>query len=74
MGLARPRLVAVLACAIALLLVAGGGDAFAAKKPTAKSALKALVKRSCECEQAPETLRTTIMSRISMTVIRVEGF
>ena len=36
--------------------------------------LKALVKRSCECEQAPDSLRTTIMSRISMTVIRVDGF
>jgi len=35
--------------------------------------LKALVKRSCECEQAPDTLRTTIMTRISMTVFRLEG-
>ncbi|MCU1537417.1 MAG: anti-sigma factor [Humibacillus sp.] len=35
--------------------------------------LKALVKRSCECEQAPDTLRTTIMTRISMTVFTVEG-
>jgi len=32
--------------------------------------LKALVKRSCGCEQAPDALRTTIMTRISMTVIR----
>ena len=35
--------------------------------------LKALVKRSCGAEHAPDTLRTTIMSRISMTVIRIEG-
>ena len=34
--------------------------------------LKSLIKRSCECEQAPEALRTTIMTRISMTVIQVE--
>src|SRR5215208_6214589 len=46
MGLARPRLVAVLACAGALLLAAGGGEAFAAKKPTAKSALRTLVKQT----------------------------
>jgi hypothetical protein len=47
MGLARPRLVAVLACAGALLLlVAGGGETFAAKKPTAKSALRTLVKQT----------------------------
>jgi mycothiol system anti-sigma-R factor len=35
--------------------------------------LKALIKRSCGAEHAPDTLRTTIMSRISMTVIRMEG-
>lgn len=35
--------------------------------------LKALIKRSCGCESAPDSLRTTIMSRISMTVIRIEG-
>src|SRR5215212_10292963 len=46
MGLARPRLVVVLACAGALVLAAGGGEALAAKKPTAKSALKALVKQT----------------------------
>ena len=34
--------------------------------------LKSLIKRSCECEQAPEALRLTIMSRISMTVIQVD--
>ncbi|MGO4598253.1 mycothiol system anti-sigma-R factor [Terrabacter sp. 2RAF25] len=34
--------------------------------------LKSLIKRSCECEQAPEALRMTIMSRISLTVIQVE--
>ena len=34
--------------------------------------LKALIKRSCGSEHAPDTLRTTIMSRISMTVIRIE--
>ena len=35
--------------------------------------LKALIKRSCGCESAPDSLRTTIMTRISMTVIRIEG-
>jgi mycothiol system anti-sigma-R factor len=35
--------------------------------------LKALIKRSCSAEHAPDTLRTSIMSRISMTVFRVEG-
>jgi len=35
--------------------------------------LKALIKRACSREPAPEALRTTIMSRISMTVIRIEG-
>ncbi|MDN5765337.1 MAG: mycothiol system anti-sigma-R factor [Humibacillus sp.] len=34
--------------------------------------LKALIKRSCGCEQAPDTLRLTIMSRISMTVVSVD--
>jgi len=34
--------------------------------------LKALIKRSCESERAPEALRLTIMSRISMTVIQVD--
>jgi len=34
--------------------------------------LKSLIKRSCESEHAPETLRMTIMSRISLTVIQVE--
>ncbi len=34
--------------------------------------LKALVRRSCGAEHAPEALRTTIMSRISMTVIRID--
>ena len=33
-------------------------------------ALKALVKRSCACEEAPEGLRTQIMARI--TSIRLE--
>ncbi len=31
--------------------------------------LKALIKRSCGSESAPDTLRLTIMSRISMTVV-----
>ncbi len=35
--------------------------------------LKALIKRSCGSEPAPDALRTTIMTRISMTVIRIEG-
>ncbi len=34
--------------------------------------LKSLIKRSCESERAPEALRLTIMSRISMTVIQVD--
>lgn len=34
--------------------------------------LKTLIKRSCRREPAPEALRTTIMARISMTVITLE--
>ncbi|MEO7132389.1 MAG: mycothiol system anti-sigma-R factor [Dermatophilaceae bacterium] len=34
--------------------------------------LKALIKRSCGSEHAPDALRTTIMTRISMTVIQFE--
>lgn len=34
--------------------------------------LKALIKRSCGSENAPDTLRLTIMSRISMTVVSVD--
>jgi mycothiol system anti-sigma-R factor len=34
--------------------------------------LKALIKRSCGREPAPDSLRTTIMARISMTVIQVD--
>ena len=34
--------------------------------------LKALIKRSCGREPAPDSLRTTIMTRISMTVIQVD--
>lgn len=34
--------------------------------------LKALIKRSCGSESAPDTLRLTIMSRISMTVVSVD--
>lgn len=34
-------------------------------------ALKALVKRSCQCEEAPFELRTQIMARI--TTIRIEA-
>lgn len=34
--------------------------------------LKALIKRSCRAEHAPDTLRVTIISRISMTVTRLE--
>lgn len=35
--------------------------------------LKSLIKRSCSAEHAPETLRTAIMARISLSVFRVEG-
>ena len=34
--------------------------------------LKRLVQRSCACEQAPEQLRTQIMSRISVHVVEVD--
>jgi mycothiol system anti-sigma-R factor len=34
--------------------------------------LKSLIKRSCGSERAPEALRLTIMSRISMTMIQVD--
>jgi hypothetical protein len=45
MGLARPRLLAGLACVSALLVGTAGGEALAAK-PTAKSSLKALVRQT----------------------------
>jgi peptidase C25-like protein len=48
MGLARPRLVVVLACAAALALLGASTDALAAKKPTAKSSLKALVRQTAK--------------------------
>ena len=35
--------------------------------------LKALIKRSCSAERAPDTLRTSIMARISATVYRIDG-
>jgi mycothiol system anti-sigma-R factor len=37
-------------------------------------ALKALIRRSCRCETAPETLRTQIMARITTVTVttRVE--
>ncbi|MDV3220018.1 mycothiol system anti-sigma-R factor [Intrasporangium sp.] len=35
--------------------------------------LKSLIKRSCANEHAPDTLRTAIMARISLSVFRVEG-
>jgi len=35
--------------------------------------LKALIKRSCSAERAPDTLRTAIMARISTSVYRIEG-
>lgn len=34
--------------------------------------LKALVRRSCPCEQAPATLRASVMSLISVQVLQVE--
>ncbi|MDN5796113.1 MAG: mycothiol system anti-sigma-R factor [Intrasporangium sp.] len=37
------------------------------------TSMKALVKRACSREPAPDSLRTTIMTRISLTVIRIEG-
>ena len=62
MGLARPRLVAVFACAATLLLAAGGGEALAAKKPTAKSALRTLVKqtRTLPAPAAPAAQRRAL--------------
>lgn len=35
--------------------------------------LKALVRRSCGCEQAPETLRVSIMTRLTTVRWEVEG-
>jgi mycothiol system anti-sigma-R factor len=35
--------------------------------------LKALIKRSCSAERAPDTLRTSIMARISTSMFRIEG-
>lgn len=36
-------------------------------------ALKALVRRSCACEQAPEALRARIMVRISEVRLQLDG-
>ena len=41
-----PRLVAAIVCAVALVALTGAGSALAAKKPTAKSTLKALAKQT----------------------------
>ena len=36
-------------------------------------ALKALIRRSCACEPAPQELRTKILSRITTVRIELEG-
>ena len=36
-------------------------------------ALKALIRRSCACEPAPEELRTKILTRITTVRIELEG-
>ncbi|KQX69728.1 mycothiol system anti-sigma-R factor [Angustibacter sp. Root456] len=36
-------------------------------------ALKALIRRSCACEPAPQELRTKILTRITMVRIELEG-
>jgi len=36
-------------------------------------ALKALIRRSCACEPAPQELRTKIMTRITTVRIELEG-
>lgn len=36
-------------------------------------ALKALIRRSCGCEAAPDALRTRIMTRISVIRVDLEG-
>ena len=47
MGLARPRALAVLAClSVLLVMAAAGGEALAAKAPTAKSSLKSLLRQT----------------------------
>jgi Peptidase family C25/Propeptide_C25 len=46
MGLARPRLVVLLTCLAAIALAGAPAEALAAKKPTAKSTLAALVKQT----------------------------
>ena len=35
--------------------------------------LKALVRRSCGCEQAPETLRVSIMTRLTTVRLEIDG-
>lgn len=34
--------------------------------------LKALVRRSCPCEKAPATLRTQILTRISVQIVHID--
>ena len=36
-------------------------------------ALKALVRRSCACEHAPEQLRTRVLTRITQVRLELEG-
>ena len=36
-------------------------------------ALKALIRRSCACEQAPEQLRLRVLTRITQVRLEVEG-
>lgn len=40
---------------------------------TIDSALKALIRRSCACEPAPETLRLRVLTRITQVRLEVEG-
>ena len=36
-------------------------------------ALKAVIRRSCACEQAPEQLRTRILTRLTQVRVEYEG-
>jgi len=58
----RARLTTLVAAILLLTLAAGGGEAFAAKKPTAKSALKTLVKQTgrLPASAAPAAKRRTL--------------
>ena len=72
MGLARPRALAVVAClSVSLVMGVAGGEALAAKAPTAKSSLKSLVRQTnaLPATSAPAAKRAAL-NRRALTALR----